>query len=1207
MPQKNLFAFFKPSPKPKTKPLTQEQKDRIAKSKADAAKRKKRKSLQNGKVSGLEFFTQPGVLKSFPKVGKEKPTKPLNQKKKKRVFGSQKMERKKPVYGSQKIQSKNPHISSRNLVTPNTSKNVKDEKMDVEEEPNPFDDSSSDEALKIKKPTRRKRKIRDESEDEYVPTLNDKQALEDEKEDRKTFLEDDVAPFQPPPEKKRKLTHNLSSVVKPKPILKKASQSMQIDPSDPIKEYESGGRLGEVVVLQRPRNIEPGSGSKGLMKKNNTSRKGRRKSTTASKTKKDPRGEDWYENPKDHRGKLHTDPSADKSQIRIPKARMKRFTPGMKDYWQIKENSWDGVIFYKCGKFYEIYLKDAEICHELLHLSFMNDDIPHVGFPEKSVEMYAQALVEHGYKIYRVEEMESAEAAAKRANKKTATKNRELCQVYTPGTHLNAQDTSDRYLFSIWEELNDDGTPSYGLAWVEAGSGKFTLSYFKDDRCRSGVRGILENLQPQEILYAQNKIGKETLELLGKDAPNAIITDVPEFWSKDKLLEILVSPRYFEENQSPEISKFGIVEQFKDNTSVMRALAGIIAYLQKSLLDKSMLVQKKFASYDPSDYSNAKFLTLDKMSIENLHIFADEDGKTQGSLFRLINNTSTPFGARLLRTWITQPLAQRKDIEERLDAVQNLVDEPGLLEELQEKLKELPDLGRLKTRLCGYSTKRKIDTAFFYDRAVLGKAKVDAFVHFMAGMKKSVKIIEWLFQQNIQCVTAERLKQILTPGKFLPNYKAIIDDITEKYDEKLAEDGILKPQKGRNPKWERLNKEKQDIEEQADEVLKKVQNFYKSVVKGNMEKTGPKWATRTAKHPGFHILVKKNYYNKKGMPVNFSQAEGANFRIENDALIELSYRWVQLSKKMEEFEYGYLLELFGSVAHYTQEFDKVIQCFGELDCILSLATVSKGEMSRPIFVSGKPTLELIESRHPCIDLTTNITGSKIFIPNDIILGGGKPSFMCLTGPNMGGKSTILRQVCITVLMAQIGCFVPATKATLSVVDRIFTRIGANDNILSGQSTFMIELEETSNILRHATNKSLVILDELGRGTSTYDGAAIAFSVAEHLISEIKGCRVLFSTHYHMIAQELDRKKDTVAMNHMGFRVNSDQRTITFLYKLTNGLCLNSHGINCAKLAGVDKSIMDVAEYLSEEFKTIEDEKNLEKMFDEVLDAVMQRH
>merc|ERR1712228_836916 len=339
-------------------------------------------------------------------------------------------------------------------------------------------------------------------------------------------------------------------------------------------------------------------------------------------------------------------------------------------------------------------------------------------------------------------------------------------------------------------------------------------------------------------------------------------------------------------------------------------------------------------------------------------------------------------------------------------------------------------------------------------------------------------------------------------------------------------------------------------------------------------------------------------------------------RYQTDEILELLEERMKILDKKETLIQDASRAKFAEFASNGKIWKRVVENIGILDCLLSLAWISSNcpdfEMSRPIFQkSDVPFLEIRGCRHPCIDesyLSNGVNeGSTTFIPNDTVLGckENESNFVVVTGPNMGGKSTLLRQTCIAVILAHIGCYVPCTLMRLSPVDRIFTRVGANDRILAGQSTFMVELEETANILRHSSRNSLVILDELGRGTSTFDGTSIAFAVAKMLTEEI-GCRCLFSTHYHGLCDSF-ADSDRVGWYHMAFREMAGK--ITFLYKFTKGICANSHGINCARLAGLPESILQRAMEKSKELELAmnggkeeasEEELELRKQFEGIL-------
>jgi len=1004
--------------------------------------------------------------------------------------------------------------------------------------------------------------------------------------------------LSPPPKKKRRKSPSPQpDVPDPTPRMSKNDeffqyQNMEVNESA-VEEFDKDKPTVPGEKLKKPAVPDPDLQYKGLHKKDKQKQK---KKDVEDKLKKDPRGEDWYENPHDFDGKPHSHPDAKRWQCTIPQERMAKFSPGMRALWTHKSKHWDGIMLYKCGKFYEIYLKDAEICADVLHLNLMNDDIPHVGFPETSIDKHIETLVTGGYKIYRVEEMESLEEAKERTGKTTPPKLRDLCSAYTPGTYIGLS-LEERYTFSICEERLGEGELAgsrFHLVWLAASSCDFFFDHFDDDRHRSTLRGIIAQYMPTEVLHIKGQIQNATLEMIRRDNQEVHIYALgdDEFYGKDKIEALCEEANYFGDEDWPEA-----LTSVKNNEKLMKSFGGILSYLKRHLLDREFMKMRKFQIYDRTLGVNQKFLTLDRSSIDNLHIFQNDYGLSKGTLFRLIDHCCTLFGARLLKNWLRRPLININDINLRQDAVTNLLQSENMMNDIRSYLVSLPDMMNIKTKLCRISVGRKIDEAFFHGTE-FAKLKVTSVINFLRGMKDLISLYQQLHDRYGDIITSPRLQALTMPGDVLWNFKEPIDNICRMFDYRAAEkDFVIRPGKNSDAKkkWDQIGQSIRDKNAQCQRHLKALTDYYR----GKIKKKKFSFKAQTAKDQAYQVNITAKMCGQHGMPDGWKRLKGG---ISNDELESLGIEIWRLKNQQLDMEANFACTVYAEIAKHSNGLDTVIDCVAELDCLLSLARVSQDGWCAPKFVDQEePIMELKQCRHPCVSVSESMSASKTFIPNDVSCGGAGKKFVVVTGPNMGGKSTILRQVCIIQILAQLGCYVPAEAATLSPVDRIFTRIGANDNILAGQSTFMVELEETSTILKNATRRSLVILDELGRGTSTYDGAAIAYSVAEHVTQNI-GCRTMFSTHYHRITQELATLPDT-DFYHMAFRVDEELQKVVFLYKFAHGLCNVSHGVNCARLANIPMHLINQSTIFSSSFKKLQEAKNLDEVFDKVLEGV----
>ncbi|KAJ1953581.1 DNA mismatch repair protein msh6 [Dispira parvispora] len=555
---------------------------------------------------------------------------------------------------------------------------------------------------------------------------------------------------------------------------------------------------------------------------------------------------------------------------------------------------------------------------------------------------------------------------------------------------------------------------------------------------------------------------------------------------------------------------------------------------------------------------HATSLLMDGQTMANLELFQTTDenqGGEAGTLFQLINRCVTPFGKRLLRRWLCHPLRDPDQINQRLDVVDLLCHQPLQRDHLRGGLHGLPDLERLISRVHA------------------GTCRIKDLLSVLRGFATIQTLLNDL---GSQFPATSRLHRLVHQS---PDLTQILEFFRTAFDHDIAEErGYIVPSPGVEAAYDRVLAQQKNLEqrfaqylEQQRQVLKCSTIEYRDLGKEIYQLEVPK----SIKVPHHYVqLSATKAYSRywtaelQTMVKEFNELQ----ETRNSVVLDIERRMYQ---RFDE--------------HY-RTWLSAVMVVAELDCLLSLAysAQSFGEpVCRPEFVENRPdgraVLDIRELRHPCVAAAPGLGSS--FIPNDTLLGGDSPNLILLTGPNAGGKSTLLRQTCLAVILAQLGCYVPARHCRLSPVDRIFTRIGAHDDILRGQSTFMVELSETSKILHEATSRSLVILDELGRGTSTFDGYAVALAVLHHLATRT-GCLGLFSTHYHALTQEL-REHPEIALRHMDCRVDNEQGDVTFLYKLVAGVCPKSYGMNVASMVGVPKSIVERAERVADEFEAVQ--------------------
>eukprot|EP00484_Ammonia_sp_Unknown_P025880 CAMPEP_0197038874 /NCGR_PEP_ID=MMETSP1384-20130603/15754_1 /TAXON_ID=29189 /ORGANISM="Ammonia sp." /LENGTH=1325 /DNA_ID=CAMNT_0042469375 /DNA_START=37 /DNA_END=4014 /DNA_ORIENTATION=- len=974
------------------------------------------------------------------------------------------------------------------------------------------------------------------------------------------------------------------------------------------------------------------------------------KQKSAGASHRDISNDEWFRNPRDFKGHDRNHADYNPSQIRVPASVLenkKKMTEAQKQYWKIKRQYFDSILFFKVGKFYELYYEDAEIAHKLCGLNYMgqsgDDDekqksgVPHVGFPERSVDRYADILLQYNHKIVRVEQTETTDQQKKRSAKCVQ---REVTEVLTKGTVVSGDLLNDEanYILSIVEQVDNTLTSQIdvGICFMDFSTGEMHLGRFIDDRNRSRLRTLIYQINPSECVYKKDHLTKQTHSLLRCEfrSKNKVLSPKiadDTFYSAETAKNILQEEKYFGANVKFAAYPKALQQAWNHNLT-MNAFGGILAVLQYTLHDREILPHCRWNIYDPTSSKCNNFLTLDGSTLANLEILVNEDGTRRGTLIQFLDHCHTKFGKRKLEALVRNPSNQIDVINERLDAVDYLMadwdfwyNEIGV----GVKLDKLPDLERLLHHLCVLSTKNRMqDKAIMFENC-WQKAKINKLLAVLDGFDAVNELLLSIEQHrnDIKSRLVDELTTVLSgeeveekqDHRAIPEFTSIVADFRASFDwDKAQSLGIIEPVAGHNADYDRVRGALQENKTELEEILIGVQKELRS--------KKVKWCLKKGKiRESYQIEIPKSL---RFVPPEDWHSKGGTKTVDRyhtDEIADLLQQQEKLLNEEEMLLRDAARATFERFAQNGPIWLRIVENIAELDCLLSLSWVSQHAasltMTRPEFVkvhkkSDAAFLEIRQCKHPCIDETQlNALGQQSasqFIPNDTVLGCAEndANFVMVTGPNMGGKSTLLRQTCIAVILAHIGCYVPCGSMRLTPVDRIFTRVGANDRILAGQSTFMVELEETSNILRHATKHSLVILDELGRGTSTHDGTAIAYAVAKQLIDEIE-CRCLFSTHYHGLTDAFLQNKK-VAMYHMAYKESDDHQDITFLYQFTKGICKQSHGIHCAKLAGFPRKILERADEKARELHDrihnplqAQDEERVMQQFERVLTEILQ--
>ncbi|RAR01164.1 DNA mismatch repair protein MutS [Stemphylium lycopersici] len=851
-------------------------------------------------------------------------------------------------------------------------------------------------------------------------------------------------------------------------------------------------------------------------------------------------------------------PDYDPRTLYIPPNAWNHFSPFEKQYWEIKSKWWDTVVFFKKGKFYELYEKDASIGHQLFDLKLTDRvNMRMVGVPEASLDMWATQFVAAGHKVARVDQMESAlgkEMRERDDKGKTPKKpekkgkeviRRELATVLTSGTLVDTgmlQSEMSTYCMAI-KEIDRDNLPAFGVAFVDTATAQFQLCEFTDDIDMTKFETLIAQMRPGELLLEKSCVSAKALRILKNNTGPTTIWNWlklnKEFWPADITIREIEANNYFESPTEDNIEAWpAVLREAREQELVMSAFGALLQYLRTLMIERDLVTLGNFQWYDP--IRKATSLVLDGQSLINLEIFANTfDGATEGTLFAMLNRCITPFGKRLLRQWVCHPLADAQKINARLDAVDALNKDSTIMENFSGSLSKLPDLERLISRVHA------------------GRCKAQDFLKVLEGFEQ----IEYTISLLKQFSDGEGVIGHLISS--MPDLAGALEKWKSAFDRNAArKDGILIPESGVEEDYDNSQAEIDNCEANLDTLLKKAR-----------------------KELGSNAII----YNHLGKEI---------YQLEVPKKVKVPNSWDQMSATAKVTRY-YTPELrklvralqeaqetHGQITRevatrFCQRFDEdyqvwlaAVKIIAQLDCLISLAkaSASMGEPScRPVFEEGERTVvEFEELRHPCMLNTVDD-----FIPNDIRLGGDASNISLLTGANAAGKSTILRMTCIAVILAQVGCYLPCTSARLTPVDRIMSRLGANDNIFAAQSTFFVELSETQKILSEATPRSLVILDELGRGTSSYDGVAVAQAVLHDIASRV-GCVGFFATHYRSLAKEFELHPE-VENKRMRIHVDDESKSITFLYKLEEGVAEGSFGMHCAAMCGIPSKVIEDAE------------------------------
>ncbi len=814
-----------------------------------------------------------------------------------------------------------------------------------------------------------------------------------------------------------------------------------------------------------------------------------------------------------------------------------KLTPMMRQYFEIKENYKDCILFFRLGDFYEMFFEDAETAARELELVLTGRDCglekraPMCGIPFHASNSYIGRLVAKGYKVAICEQVEDPKFA------KGIVK-RDVIKVITPGTYTDSsfvEETKNNYIMTIYSDLERNRC---SLAITDISTGDFLAT---EGELEKGV--ILDEISkfnPKEIIL---------LDSLDQELIKDITLTTPALISRKPI-------EYFEENFEEVLNN-----QFGEKSNSL----SLMVKKSSNALVKYILDTQKISLTNINDievYSLVDFMTIDLSSRRNLELTENLREKSKkGSLLWVLDKTETSMGSRMLRRWIEEPLVNKEKITLRLNAVEELFNDLSLNDSLKEALHDIYDIERILGKISNKNANAKDLIAL---KTSIGKIP-------------NVKGI-------IENCTSSLLK----------NYHHNLDDLRDIYElleKSIKEDPSLTLKDG--------DLIKDGFNSEIDELrLAKTngKDWISSLENREREFTGIKsLKVGFNKVFGYYIEISKANYSSipEGRYIRKQTLANAE-RFITPELKEIEEKLLGASEKLCSLEYDIFLDIRNEVENHIDRLKTTAKIIAELDCISNLAFVAlENDFIKPeINEDGETKIE--NGRHPVVE---KVIPKGEFIPNDTIINKDDNQLLIITGPNMAGKSTYMRQVAIITLMCQIGSFVPASKANISVVDKIFTRIGASDDLAGGKSTFMVEMWEVSNILKNATENSLVLLDEVGRGTSTYDGLSIAWSVIEYICKNKNlRCKTLFATHYH----ELTKLEGEIhGVRNYSVAVKEVDNNIIFLRKIIEGGADQSYGIEVAKLAGIPDEVINRAKEILETLEMESSNDNLDLALKEV--------
>lgn len=788
-------------------------------------------------------------------------------------------------------------------------------------------------------------------------------------------------------------------------------------------------------------------------------------------------------------------------------------TPMMKQWFNLKEKAKDALLLFRLGDFYEAFFDDAIIISKLLDLTLTKrQDATMCGVPYHAYEIYLDRLLAKGYKVAIAEQMEDPSTAK-------GLVERQIVKIVSPGAVINSnilKDKSNNFFISICQV-----SKIFGIALLDLSTSEFYVIELEDEK--DLINEILK-LKPSEILVSSKfkNLNSSLFEKL-KFELNFLINEKDEWYFEyDMAQDRLIN--HFKINH---LDAFGL----KGYTAGINAAGSIIAYLQDDLsfnLDHIKCIKVENLS---------KFMQIDYSTLKNLEIIESFNETNSSTLLNLLDKTQTAMGGRLLKKWLKNPLLEIDQILDRQDVIEEMLENFEVFIKIHEHLSTIKDLQRLLIKVMSKSSSPRD----------LFNLKISL---------SSIPLIKNLmldFKSELLCENCNNLTDI-TPLLHLLDIA-----LTDLPPIRLSDGNIFKIG---------YSKELDEIKAISENSINWL-NAYQEELKNETNIKTLK--VKYNKIFGYFIEISKGQIDK--VPTSFIRRQTLvnSERYVTEKLKEFEEKILSADEKIKNLENKLFLELLEKIVTYAKDIEKISESIAVIDTLLSFAMAAKAYNYKRPDINNSDIIEILNGRHPIIDAAKSFD----FIPNDTHLDNKENQLILITGPNMAGKSTYIRQVALITIMAQLGSFVPAEKATIGIVDKVFSRVGASDDLARGQSTFMVEMTETANILNNATNKSLIILDEIGRGTSTYDGISIAWSVCEYLLTEnSKKAKTLFATHYFELTE---LEKEMIGIRNYTVQVKETDSKVVFLRKIIRGSTDKSYGIHVAKLANMPEDVIKNAQ------------------------------